>query len=310
MNRILGTLALLALITEPMRAQTTPARSTPTDSTAAATDTSHDASDDEGIPLGMQYGVATGALHYGAGRSEQALSAMLRWAPMRWFSLAGTVTLARESEPSSKTSNASISRGGLADFPLEATVSHTFATEWKPVLSGGLSMTLPTGDSASGFGAGRVTYAMSAGLGFSPSEQVWVQLGAGRPLSGVSAQSAFTSGAGWGDLSAGTSLTQRVSVSGGFSSDIGSVDPTIGRSASINAGAAYAINGPLTAHINISHGISGAAPDWGFGFGVGTAFPYLGHLGADSFQQLRSTFGSGSHGLTTIPGIVGGRGRP
>jgi hypothetical protein len=142
-----------------------------------------------------------------------------------------------------------------------------------------------------------------------------MHLGLGRSLGGTSVGSAFTSGSGWGDLSAGTNVTERLGVSGGFSSDVGSVDPLIGRSTSISGGLSYSVRGPMTMNLSTTHGLSGAAPSWSIALGFGTAFPYLNHLGSggSSLTNLNSSFGGGSHGLTSGSGSgsgSSGRGRP
>jgi len=111
-------------------------------------------------------------------------------------------------------------------------------------------------------------------------------------------QSAFSSGSGWGDASAGVSLTERFSVSGGYSTDFGAVDSTVGHSTSIDGGLAVVVKGPTTLNVNASHGMSGLAPRWSLAIGLGTAFPYLNHVGAGSpIDALRGTFGGGTHGL-------------
>lgn len=309
-RRILPLVLIAAPALPPLAAQTV---ITAPAAAAVHADTTQQ-SDDEGVPLGWQYGVAAGALQYGGGRTEQALGVILRWAPARWFSLSSTPTAGRIHEPSLTTGVAGVSRGGLMDLPVEATMSHAFGGSLSPTISGGLGMTLPVGDSASGFGAGRVGWSTSVGLGFSPVEKVWMHLGAGRSLDG-GARSAFTSGSGWGDASAGFSATERVSVSGGYSSDLGSVDSTLGRSTSVNAGLALSVHGASTVHLNASHGLGGAAPRWSVSFGFGTAFPYLNHLGGgSSIDQLRQTFGWAPHGLGTdtsgSTGVGRGRGRP
>jgi hypothetical protein len=289
-------LSLLLLAATPLAAQQS---ATPADSAVAT--------DDEGVRLGMQYGVAAGALHYAGGAGEQAVGVIARYAPVRWFSISATPTGLRVSVPAFGSSVPAVSRSGLADLPIEATLTHAFAVKLAPTISGGFGVTLPLGDSASGFGTGRLGYAASVGLGFSPSEAIWVHLGAGRSLSGLT--SAFSGGSGWGDASAGTSLTEKISVSGGLSTDLGAVDPTLGRSTSVNGGVAFALQRGTTLHLNASHGVAGSAPDWSFGVGFGTAFPYLNHLGAGSFDQLRGTFGIGTHGSGSGLG-VGRRRRP
>jgi hypothetical protein len=290
--------SLLLLAAAPLAAQQQPAA--PVDS-AVASET-----DEEGVRLGMQYGVAAGALHYAGGAGEQAVGVIARYAPVRWFSISATPTGLRMSVPAGSTAPA-VSKSGLGDLPVEATVTHAFAVGLAPTISGGFGVSLPLGDSASGFGTGRLGYTASVGLGFSPSEAVWVHLGAGRSLSGLT--SAFSGGSGWGDASAGTSLTEKISVSGGLSTDLGAVDPTLGRSTSVNGGVAFALQGSTTLHLNASHGVAGSAPDWSFGIGFGTAFPYLNHLGAGSSSQLRGTFGAGTSGSGSGVSGISGRGR-
>jgi hypothetical protein len=261
--------------------------------------------DDEGVRLGLQGGLATGALHYKEGRSEQALGAVIRWAPARWFSLSATPSGVRVEEPVSNMASS-----GLTDLPIEATVTHAFPAAYKPTVSGSFGIMLPVGDTAGGFGTGRVGSSLSVGLGFAPSDRIWTHLGAGRALSGFTTQSAFTSSDSWGDASAGISVTDRYSLSAGFSTDLGSYDATLGRSMSVNGGVEVAVAGATTLHLNASHGLGGAAPTWSLGAAIGTAFPYLNHLGAgSSMGQLNQTFGGGTHGLGTggLPGS--GRGR-
>jgi len=179
-----------------------------------ASDTSKgdDADVGEGRP-GFQYGLASGGLSYPGGRTEQSLGVVLRWVPVQWLSLSATPTGSRVHEPVIGTTPASTA-SGLVDLPLEASASHAFAGRYTPTVSAGLGMTLPVGDSASGFGEGRVGWSASVGAGFSPTERVWVHGSTGRSLNNIAGQSALGSGSGWADLSAGTSLTDVVSVGG------------------------------------------------------------------------------------------------
>ena len=184
-------------------------------------------------------------------------------------------------------------------------------------MAASLGVTLPVGDTASGLGSGEVGYSASGGIGFAPAEGVWVHAGAGRSLSRFSVQSAFSSGSGWGDVSAGTSISKHVEASVGFSSDLGAVDSTLGRSRSLEGGMSFGIGRAGTLNLSASHGISGVAPQWSFALGVGTAFPYLSRVGGGSTNAtLQQTFGGGTHGLgkgggTTTGTTTGtsGRGR-
>ena len=266
--------------------------------------------EEEVKPLPLQVGVAAGALSYEGGREERALGAVARWVATPWLSLSATPTMVHVKEPSALAGGAFEGRSGIVDLPLEATLQHAFKGAWSPGVAFALGVSLPLGDSATGFGAGRVGYSASGGLGFSPSSRVWVYLGAGRSLTDVAMQSAFSSGSGWGDASAGVSVTDRFGVSGGFSTDIGGVDSTVGHSRSINGGFSYVVRGPTSINVNASRGVSGIAPRWSLAIGFGTAFPYLSHLGAGPLGALGDTFGGGTHGLDGGSGAGGGGGAP
>jgi hypothetical protein len=306
MSSIRLCLGALIIVASPLTAQS-PHQDPPATAPAAHQD------EEEAKPFPFQIGVAAGALSYEGGREEQALGAVARWVATPWLSLSATPTMVHVKEPS-LTGGAFAARSGIVDLPLEATLQHGFKGPWSPGLAFALGVSLPLGDSATGFGAGRVGYSASGGLGFSPSSRVWVYLGAGRSLTDVAMQSAFSSGSGWGDASAGVSVTDRFGVSGGFSTDIGGVDSTVGHSRAINGGFSYAVRGPATINVNASRGVSGIAPRWSLAIGIGTAFPYLSHLGAGPLGALGDTFGGGTHGLggTTDPGTgsAGGAGTP
>ena len=308
MSSIRPCLGVLLMLASPLAAQSAKKEQPAPTAVREAED------DERAFPF--QFGVAGGALSYEGGRREQALGAVLRWVAKPWLSLSATPTAVHVKEPSALVAGDVQGQTGLVDLPLEATLEHAFKAPWSPGVAFALGVSLPLGDTVTGFGAGKVGYSASAGLGFSPGERVWVHLGAGRSLTDVAMQSAFSSGTGWGDASAGVSLTDRIGVSGGYSTDLGGVDSTIGHSRSINGGLSYVVRGTATLNLNASHGVSGLAPRWSLAIGLGTAFPYLSHLGAGSpLGALGDTFGGGTHGLdggTTGAGTGGsssGRGR-
>jgi len=279
-------LLALTVAASPALAQT----SSHADSTATSEETAHHA------PL--EFGVAGGALSYEGGRQEQAVGAVLRWVTTPWLSLSATPTAVHVRQPSATVVGSVEGTTGLVDLPMDATVAHDFKAPWSPGVALALGVSLPVGDTATGFGAGKMGYSTSVGFGFSPAERLWVHLGAGKSLTDVAMQSAFSSSSGWGDASAGVSLTERFSVSGGYSTDFGAVDSTVGHSTSIDGGLAVVVKGPTTLNVNASHGMSGLAPRWSLAIGLGTAFPYLNHVGAGSpIDALRGTFGGGTHGL-------------
>ena len=291
-------LVALALHSLPATAQSNPTatkrRAAPA---VAVADTSDDADDPEEPRL--QYGIAAGALQYGAGRSEQALGAVFRWLPVRYLSLSITPTSVRAREAGLTVTSADFVRSGLTDIPVEATLSRSFAGALSPSVSASMGMSLPVGDTASGLGSGEMGYSISGSAGFVPAEHFSVSVGAGRSLTRFSTQAAFSSGTGWGDASVGYEVNSHMSLSGGMSSDIGAVDSTLGRSRSVDGGASFVVGGGRTLNLNVSHGVSGSAPNWSMALGFGTAFPYLNHVGARSSDAtLTNTFGGGTHGLS------------
>ena len=294
-------LGALLIVASPLAAQSSRQERDPAIPTARQ--------EEEAKPFPLQVGVAAGALSYEGGREERALGAVARWLATPWLALSATPTMVHVKEPSTLTVGAFEGRSGIVDLPLEATLQHAFKGSLSPSVAFALGVSLPLGDSATGFGAGRVGYSASGGLGFSPSSRVWVYLGAGRSLTDVAMQSAFSSGSGWGDASAGVSLTDRLGVSGGVSTDLGGVDSTVGHSRALNGGFSYVVRGPTTINVNASRGVSGIAPRWSLAIGFGTAFPYLSRLGAGPLGALSDTFGGGTHGLgggTAGPGTGGG----
>lgn len=306
---ILLALALPSWISSAQSAApSTSKRGVPATSVAASND---DADDPEEPHL--QYGVAAGALQYGAGRSEQALGVVFRWLPIRNLSLSITPTMVRAREPGITASSPDVVRSGLTDMPIEATLSRSFAGALSPSVSASLGASLPVGDTVSGLGAGEMGYSMSGGIGLVPAERFSIYIGAGRSLTRFSTQSAFSSGTGWGDASLGYAMNDRLSVSGGVSSDLGAVDSTFGRSRSLEGSTSFVVGGSRTLNFNVSHGVSGSAPSWSMALGFGTAFPYLNHVGARSADaNLTNTFGGGTHGLpngNSGSGKTNGKGR-
>jgi len=284
-------LSAFTLFSAPLAAQSAKLESLPPAATPRT-------DEEDARPSPVQVGVAGGALSYAGGREEQALGAVVRWVAAPWLSLSATPTAVHVREPSTLAVGTYQGASGVVDLPLDATVEHGFGGAWSPDVAVALGVSLPVGDTATGFGAGKVGYSASAGLGFSPTSRVWVHLGAGRSLTDVAMQSAFSNGSGWGDASAGVSVTDRFGVNGGYSTDLGAIDSTFGHSRALNGGFSYVVRGPTTLNVSASRGVSGLAPKWSLAIGFGTAFPYLNHVGAGSpLGTLSDAFGGGTHGL-------------
>jgi hypothetical protein len=123
---------------------------------------------EEDRPFPVQFGLAGGALSYEGGRKEQALGAVVRWVAVPWLSFSATPTMVRVQEPTT-TVGPIPGRTGVVDLPLEATAEHTFEAPWSPGLALAMGVSLPLGDTATGFGAGKVGYSASAGWATPPA---------------------------------------------------------------------------------------------------------------------------------------------
>ena len=109
-------LSVLVLVASPAAAQS--AKS----DRPAAPDTVHEEEASGATPITV--GVAGGALSYQGGREEQALGAVVRWAPAAWLSLDATPTMVRVREPSA-IAGVFLTATGVVDLPLDYTMSHS-----------------------------------------------------------------------------------------------------------------------------------------------------------------------------------------
>jgi hypothetical protein len=246
----------------------------------------------------VESGMTAGSLRYRGGRAEEAASALIRLRLSHAWSASIEPTVAHATEP------ATASVTGLTDMPVAVEFEHTFAGLLAPTFDLSFGATLPVGSTTTGFGTGMLGTSFDLGAGLSPLEKLSVYATAGHALSSVAAQSAFNGGAsGWGDVGTAFQATERVSLNGGYSTDLGAVDSTYGRGRSVSAGLSYAVAGPFALNLETSRGLSGATPEWSAVIGIGSAFGSL-----DGARALRTAFGGGRHGLKKS-GSSSGRGR-
>ena len=257
-------------------------------------------SDDEDVPPhAITTGLSFGGLNYDGGRSERATSAVLRWRALPWLSIGATPTFARSLEPNVIATRADVSKSGLTDLPIEISADHSFDAALSPSLNIGLGITLPVGDTASGFGTGSVGSSISIGGGLSLTDRLGVHVGVGRSLTDFSVQSTFNgTSSEFGDAGVSLQASDQFSLSAGIDGDIGQVDPAYGRAASLSGGVTMALPIVNSVSLNASRGISGATPTWSFAIGVGTDFASIGSVNlGGAATRLRRAFGGGRHGL-------------
>lgn len=268
------------------------------------------ATSDDADASRLTWGTTLGAMQYPSGISQQGVSVVARVRVAPGLAIGVTPAWGHVNFPASLGGG---STSGFTDVPVELTYDHALPLRTSPVIGAAFAVTLPVGDTATGFGSGAVGYSISAGLGFSPAERVSVHAGAGRPLTDFSAQGALGGSATtWGDLSVSWAANDRVSLDAGFDGDLAGADTTVGPSRALALGAAYTLRGPLSVNANILHGVSGAAANWSFTLGFGTDFAYLESLGSSSPMQSAAGGVGGqshSHGWGTGSTAASGHGR-
>ena len=228
-------------------------------------------------------GATAGSQRFADGHVEAGAGAVVRLHLPLEMSIAATPAWARVTNPASLGGG---SASGLVDLPVEVTIDRQLPGKMSPTIGGGLSVTLPVGDTATGFGSGAVGYGVSLGLGLAPTSNLYLHAGAGRPLSDFSTQGALGgSGETWADLEADYQLTSALGATVGFDGDLASGDTALAAARALVAGASYSVGRFGAVLANVTHGVSGSAARWGFTLGFGTDFAHLESLGSTSVVQ-------------------------
>ena len=281
----------------PVRPKVGAQRDTMVAKDSAAADSTEDESDEprHAVTPGLSYG----GVNYEGGRTERATSASIRWRALPWLSVGINPTFARSSEPNAIVTRPATTRSGVTDIPLEVNADRTFDMPLSPSVSLGMSVTLPVGDTASGFGSGGVGSSVNVGGGLALTDKLGIHVGVGRSLTDFSVESTFNgTSSEFGDAGLAFQASDRLSFSAGIDGDIGAIDPTYGRSASLSGGVSVGLPLLNSLSLNASRGISGATPTWSFAIGVGTDFASIGSVSMrGAASRLRRAFGGGTHGL-------------
>ena len=281
----------------PVRPKVGAQRDTMVAKDSAAADSTDDEADEprHAVTTGLSYG----GVNYEGGRTERATSASIRWRALPWLSVGINPTFARSSEPNAIVTRPATTKSGVTDIPLEVNADRTFDMPLSPSVSLGMSVTLPVGDTASGFGSGGVGSSVNVGGGLALTDKLGIHVGVGRSLTDFSVESTFNgTSSEFGDAGLAFQASDRLSFSAGIDGDIGAIDPTYGRSASLSGGVSVGLPLLNSLSLNASRGISGATPTWSFAIGVGTDFASIGSVSMrGAASRLRRAFGGGTHGL-------------
>jgi len=285
--RIIHLVVMFGLASDALLAQS----STPRGSAAGNADsTKLDESEPEGR---FAYGVTGGAMTFPDGRVQQSLGALFRVRLGMGVSIAATPATAHMQYP---TAVGGGSASGLTDMPVELDVDHDIPRT--PLSVGAaLGASAPVGDTATGFGSGKVGYSISAGANYAATDRLSFHVGSGRPLSNFTFGSPLgSSSSSWAEAETSVQLTDRVGVSLNVDGDLAGQD-SLGASRAVGAGLSIALVGPTTLTLTGSHGVSGAAARWTTAVGIGTDFAWIGSIASTSpMQRVIGALGVRSHG--------------
>lgn len=270
-------LTLLALVVCPLAAQ------------SASPTTAH--VDSSATPNHRVTGGITGAtLRFGDGRSESGMSALVELHVLSWLTFSVNPAFVHATDT---TGSMTRPVNGLTDVPLAVSVSHDFEAPLSPSLGLSLEASLPTGDTATGLGSGTTSWGGDLNVYMTLAGPLAMDLNAWRSLSGLSSASALTSATGT-SLSAEATMTlpARLSVSGGYSADVGAHDSTERPTRSLGGGVAVGLPAGWVLTVDGTRGLTTAAPAWSLAIGVGTSFSDFTHAKA-TFSRLTTAFGRG-----------------
>src|SRR5260221_2206684 len=212
---------------QPTKVQKAHSRDTAVRRDSTAADSTSD--DEEEPARTITTGVSFGGLSYDGGRSERATSAIVRWRALPWLSIGVTPTVAHSTQPSVTAARQTTTASGLTDIPVEIGADHTFDVALSPSLSFGVGITLPVGDTASGFGAGSVGSSITLGGGLSLTDKLGVHASAGRSLTDFTIQSSFhRTSSEYREAGLSFQARGRFSITAGVERDIRYVDSALG----------------------------------------------------------------------------------
>ena len=244
---------------------------------------------DESHQTPLTAGASTGAMRFGDERLESGVTGVVRYHLRPDLSIAVTPTFARMAYPATLGGG---STSGFTDVPVEVGYDHALPFAGSPTVGAAFGVSLPVGDTATGFGSGVVGTSVSVGLGASPSDQWSLHVGAGRPLSDFSAQGALgAQGGTWAEAEASYAANAHLSATAGVDGDLSSSDSS-GAARALAGGLTYALPDGYALSLHAAHGISGPAATWSLSLGFGTDFNPLGAIGSSSsIQRFMHSFG-------------------
>ncbi len=242
------------------------------------------------------YGLSTGAMHFGDGGHERALSAALTATLPHGFSIGVNPTYAwAQAAPTISSTGQRVRSApvqGLADLPVSVGYSHSLPGSWSPGFYVSLGATLPTGDTAT-VGSGETALGLNSGVWMEPADGWSLGFDAGHSLSND-----FASGLGSiapTTVSLGASHdVGKASLSFAYSTEVGAMPTGTTHSQNFAGGASIPLGGSYSMKLSGSVGRADGAQSWALAVGFGTTIADVAQVSPfAAASQLMNALGKG-----------------
>lgn len=239
-------------------------------------------------------GVSAGALRFGDGAREQAVSVSLVARFWNTLDVLVNPTYANATAADSLNGTRVIAGRtvhGFTALPVHIGASHSFDRTWSPTIGAGFGFSVPTGDST-GVGSRQAGYGVSVELAVSPSDRFDIALGVSHALN-----DAYAAGVGSSsptNLSFGTSYSVGVArLSVEYSGDVSTAATGFDAARSIGGGLSVPLHGNIALTLDGVTGLTSGAPSWSFALGVGVTPAGVAEVALSPLTRAGRAFGLG-----------------
>jgi hypothetical protein len=242
------------------------------------------------------FGMSAGAMHFGDGGHERALSAAVSAALPHGFSIGVNPTYARAQAAPTVSSTGQLVKSapvqGLADLPVSLGYSHALPGAWSPGFYVSLGATLPTGDTAT-VGGGETAFGLNGGVWMEPADGWSLGFDAGHSMSND-----FASGLGSiAPTTVGVNASHdvgRLSLSLGYSTEMGAMPAGTTHSQNFAGGASMPLGERYALKVSGSVGRADGAQSWAMSIGLGTTIADVAQVAPfAAASQLVNALGTG-----------------
>lgn len=245
----------------------------------------------------VTFGVSAGAMHFGDGGHERAISSAIGVSLPLGFSVGVNPTYAwAQAAPSVDATTGRLLAAapvqGVADLPVSVGYSHGLPGAWSPGFYVSLGATLPTGDTTT-VGSGETALGTNFGAWLEPVPGWSLSVDAGRSLSNGFAS--MLGAIGPTSVSVGAShAVGPVSLNLGYSTEAGAMPAGTTHSQNYVGGMSLPLGGDARFSVDGSLGRADGTQSWALSAGIGTTIASVGQVNPyAAAQRLASAFGHG-----------------